>query len=355
MTHALWKDDWEATRARYVEWWAGRGLVLSMWEHLEVDGVCHEEVPAPLPPRTLEQRWFDPEWRAADLHYRLSRSELRADILPVANTHLGPGSLASTLGAELVAGEDTIWIEAEAPDAPVVLDPDNPWLRTHLDLVRTCRKLSDGRYFVGCPDLTEGIDTLAGLRGVAPVLEQMLTDPESLLRDLQAVNRAWFDVFERIYQVIGVDGEMAFCYFSLWAPGRMAKLQCDTSVMISPDHFRRFVVPFIDEQCRWLDYSMYHLDGVQAIRHLDALLEIEELDAVQWTPGVGQPQGGDPAWFGLYRQVSAAGKSVMATWVQVDELAPLLDAVGPDGVHVLMDFKSPADIDAALAIAERYR
>lgn len=355
MSHPLWKDDWETTRARYVDWWAGRGLVISMWEHFEVDGICHEEVPAPPPAVDLDQQWFDPEWRAADLHYRLSRTELRADILPVANTHLGPGSLAATLGAELVAGEDTIWIETAAPDAPVVLDQANPWLRTHLDLVRACRERSDGRYFAGCPDLVEGIDTLSGLRGVAPVMEQILMDPEALLRDLQAVNDAWFDVFEQIYQVINMDGEMAFCYFSLWAPGRMAKLQCDASVMIGPEHFRRFVVPFIDEQCRWLDYSMYHLDGVQAIHHLQALLEIEELDAVQWTPGVGQPQGGDPAWFDLYRQVRAAGKSVMATWVRIDELAPLLDAVGPDGMHVLMDFKSPADIDAAVAIAERYR
>jgi hypothetical protein len=355
MSQGFWKDDWETTRVRYVDWWAGRGLVISMWGHLEVEGIRHELVPEPLPARDLEQRWFDPAWRAAQLHHRLSRTDLRADILPVADTHLGPGSLAAILGARLVAGEDTIWIEAAAPDAPVVLDQANPWLRTHLDLVGACRELADGRYFVGCPDLVEGIDTLAGLRGVTPVMEQILMDPTSLLRDLQAVNAAWFDVFERIYQIINVDGEMAFCYFSLWAPGRMAKLQCDASVMISPSHFREFVVTFIAEQCRWLDYSMYHLDGVQAIHHLDALLEIEELDAIQWTPGAGQPQGGDVAWFDLYRQVRAAGKSVMATWVETDELAPLLDAVGPDGMHVLVNVRSPSDIDAALAIAERYR
>ncbi len=355
MSHSRWKDDWETTRAHYLDWWAGRGLVISMWEHLEVGGICHEEVPAPPPARSLDQRWFDPEWRAADLHYRLARSELRADILAVANTQLGPGSLAAVLGAELAGAEDTIWIHAKAPDAPVVLNESNPWLRLHLDLVSACRRLSDGRYFVGCPDLIEGLDTLAGLRGSVPVLEQIYADPDGLERDLQAVNDIWFEVFERIYQVINVEGEMAFCYFSLWAPGRMAKLQSDISVMISPHHYRRFVVPFLREQCQWLDYSMYHLDGVQAIRHLDALLEIEELHAVQWTPGVGQPQGGDPAWYDLYRRIRAGGKSVMATWVEVDELAPLLDAVGPDGVHVLMNFKSPNDIDRALEIAERYR
>lgn len=355
MSHALWKTDWDTSRARYLDWWEGRGLVISMWEHLVVDGVRHEKVPAPQPARDLNQRWFDADWRAADIHYRLSRSELRADIPPVANTQLGPGSLAACLGSKLVGGDDTIWIEAVAPDAPVVLDLDGPGLRAHMDIVRSCRERSDGRYFVGCPDLIEGLDTLAGLRGVAPVMEQIIMDPEGLERDLQAVNDIWFDVFERVYEIINTDGEMAFCYFSLWSPGRMAKLQCDVSVMISPDHFQRFVVPYIAEQCRYLDHSMYHLDGVQAIDHLEALLEIPELDAVQWTPGVGQPQGGDPTWFDLYRQVKAAGKSVMATWVQTDELAPLLDAVGPDGMHVLMDFESSADIDAALTIAERYR
>ncbi len=355
MRQCLWKEDWELSRQRYLAWWQRHGLVISMWEHLEVEGICHETVPVPRPARDLDQRWFDPEWRAADIHHRLARSELRADIVPVANTQLGPGSLAACIGATLVAGEDTIWIEARAPDALVVLDDANPWLRTHLDLVRACRRIADGRYFVGCPDLIEGIDTLAGLRGVVPVMEQIHLDPEGLERDLQAVNDIWFDVFERIYDVINVDGEMAFCYFSLWAPGRMAKLQCDASVMIGPEHFRRFVVPYVSQQCRWLDYSMYHLDGVQAIRHLDALLEIEELDAVQWTPGVGQPQGGDPAWFELYGRIRAAGKSVMASLVEVDQLAPLLDAVGPEALHVLMEFRAPGDIDAALSIAEAYR
>ena len=355
MSHPLWKPDWQITRDHYLDWWAGRGLVISMWEHLEVDGIRHDTAPAPPPARDLEQRWFDADWRAADIHYRLSRSELRADILPVANTQLGPGSLAACLGAELICGEDTIWLEAMTPDAPIVFDPEGPGMRAHLDLVSACRQRADGRYFVGCPDLMEGLDTLTAMRGVVPVMEQIVADPDGLERDLRAVNDIWFDVFERIYDVINVDGEMAFCYFSLWSPGRMAKLQCDVSIMISPDHFRRFVVPYIAEQCRFLEHSMYHLDGVQAIHHLDALLEIEELDAVQWTPGVGQPQGGDAAWFDLYRRIRAAGKSVQACWVQLDELAPLLDAIGPEGLNVLMDFDSPADIDAALAIAELYR
>lgn len=83
---------------------------------------------------------------------------------------------------------------------------------------------------------------------------------------------------------------MAFCYFSSWAPGKMSKLQSDISTMISQDDYRRFVQPFIREQCQKIDYTLYHLDGVGAMHHLPALLEIEELNAIQWTPGVGEPQ-----------------------------------------------------------------
>lgn len=351
-----WKSNWEESRQHYLDWWAGHGLVISMWKHLQTDSPPHEAV-APVPPaEDLNQFWFDPEWRAANLHYELSHSSLKADILPVANTELGPGSLAAILGAELEGREDTIWIHPrQSGGDTITLDEDNPWWKLHLDLIRACKRQSQGRYFVGCPDLIEGLDTLAGLRGSQPVLLDMIDRPEELERQLQAVNDVWFEVFERIYREINIDGEMAFCYFSLWGPGRVAKLQSDISAMISPRDFRRFVQPYIREQCQKLDYSLYHLDGVSAIRHLDALLEIEELNAIQWTPGAGQPQGGDPCWYDLYKRIRAGGKSVMPALVEPDELKPLLDAIGPKGVHVLVNFTSEREIEAAAKLADTYR
>lgn len=354
--YANWKENWPESRQHYLDWWAGRGLVISMWEHLPKEGAPHASVPRPVPARDRAHYWFDPAWRAANLNYQLAHSSFKADILPVANTHLGPGSLAAILGAELEGSDDTIWIHPRTVDSDIiVLDEANRWWQLHLDLIRACKQQAQGHYFVGCPDLIEGLDTLAGLRGTQAVLLDTVDRPELLEQQLQSVNAIWFDVFDRIYAEINEEGEMAFCYFSLWAPGRVAKLQSDISIMFSTASFRRFVQPYIREQCQWLDYALYHLDGVGAIRHLDALLEIEELDAIQWTPGAGQPQGGDPCWYDLYKRIRAGGKSVMPSGVEVDELEPLLDAVGPAGVHVLMHFTSERDIDAALAIAARYR
>jgi hypothetical protein len=125
--------------------------------------------------------------------------------------------------------------------------------------------------------------------------------------------------------------------------------------MISEDDFRRFALPFLREQTEKIDYTLYHLDGVDAIRHLDAVLEMEKLNAVQWTPGVGEPQGGDPRWFDLYKKILASGKSVMANWVKPEELQPLIDNVGNHGLHINVDFKTENEIDTALKIVEKYR
>lgn len=351
-----WKTNLEESKKRYIDWWNNKGLVISMWEHLEKEGAPHQKIEAPEPAKNLQQKWFDPKWRAQSLNYQLSLSSFKADILPVANTHLGPGSLAACLGAELDGGEDTIWIKENAAfDGNIQLLENNKWWQLHLNLVQECKTLSKGNYFVGCPDLIEGLDTLASLKGTDNVLMDMMMQPDVLEEQLQKVNDIYFEVFNRIYDIIREGDEMTFCYFSLWAPGKVAKLQSDISLMISEEDYRRFAQPYLREQAQEIDYTLYHLDGVDAMRHVDAILEIEELNAVQWTPGVGEPQGGDPRWFPLYKKILAGGKSIMANWVTLDELEPLLDNVGNQGLHINIDFKSEKDIDAALKIAERFR
>ena len=351
-----WKSNWEASQKRYLDWWQQKGIVLSMWEHLDKEGAPHEDVPVNAQAKDLNQFWFDPDWRSDYLHYKMSGYSYMADILPVANTQLGPGSMGAILGAELEGREDTIWIRDQAGfDGNIVLKEDNRWWLLHQELLKKCRQKSQDKYFVGMPDLVEGLDVLASLKGPDSALMDLIMDPEGSLQQLQAINKAWFEVFDHLYDIINVNGEMAFCYFSIWGPGKVAKLQCDISVMISEEDFRTFSLPFLKEQCEHLDYTLYHLDGVDAIRHLDAVLELKQLNAVQWTPGVGQPQGGDPRWYDLYKKVLASGKSVMINWVQLNELEALLDNIGTQGLNIQMDFKSEKDIEKALNIVEKYR
>lgn len=352
-----WKKNMEETKQHYIDWWNHKGIVLNMWEHFQEGVKPHADIPAPAPPKDLNQKWFDPEWRAEYLDWYVAHSSLMADILPVANTQLGPGSLAAILGGVFEGGEDTIWIHPNPNYTDdIVFNPENnaAW-KLHKDLLQACKKKAQGHYYVGMPDLMEGLDVLAAIKGTDKVLLDTVMQPEVLEHQMQQINDIYFKVFDELYDIIREGDEMAFCYFSAWAPGRMTKIQSDISTMISEDDYRRFVQPFIREQCQKIDYTLYHLDGVGAIRHLPALLEIKELNAIQWTPGVGEPQGGSPKWYDLYKQILAGGKSILASWVTLDELKPLLDNIGADGVHLEMDFHNEKEVEQALRIVEEYR
>ena len=350
-----WKSNLEETKQRYINWWNHKGIILNMWEHFQEGVQPHAEIMPPAPAKDLSQKWFDPQWRAEYLDWYVAHSSLKADILPVANTQLGPGSLAAILGGVFEGGEDTIWIHPN-PDFTdeIVFNPEHPNWILHKELLKACKAKANGHYFVGMPDLMEGLDVLAALKGTDRVLLDTVMQPEILEQQMQQINDIYFKVFDELYDIIREGDEMAFCYFSSWAPGKMSKLQSDISTMISQDDYRRFVQPFIREQCQKIDYTLYHLDGVGAMHHLPALLEIEELNAIQWTPGVGEPQGGSPKWYDLYKKILAGGKSVMACWVTLDELKPLLDYIGADGVHLEMDFHNEKEVEQAMRIVEEY-
>ena len=350
-----WKSNLEETKQRYINWWNHKGIILNMWEHFQEGVQPHAEIMPPALAKDLSQKWFDPQWRAEYLDWYVAHSSLKADILPVANTQLGPGSLAAILGGVFEGGEDTIWIHPN-PDFTdeIVFNPEHPNWILHKELLKACKAKANGHYFVGMPDLMEGLDVLAALKGTDRVLLDTVMQPEILEQQMQQINDIYFKVFDELYDIIREGDEMAFCYFSSWAPGKMSKLQSDISTMISQDDYRRFVQPFIREQCQKIDYTLYHLDGVGAMHHLPALLEIEELNAIQWTPGVGEPQGGSPKWYDLYKKILAGGKSVMACWVTLDELKPLLDHIGADGVHLEMDFHNEKEVEQAMRIVEEY-
>ena len=350
-----WKSNLEETKQRYINWWNHKGFILNMWEHFQEGVQPHAEITPPAPAKDLSQKWFDPQWRAEYLDWYVAHSSLKADILPVANTQLGPGSLAAILGGVFEGGEDTIWIHPN-PDFTdeIVFNPEHPNWILHKELLKACKAKANGHYFVGMPDLMEGLDVLAALKGTDRVLLDTVMQPEILEQQMQQINDIYFKVFDELYDIIREGDEMAFCYFSSWAPGKMSKLQSDISTMISQDDYRRFVQPFIREQCQKIDYTLYHLDGVGAMHHLPALLEIEELNAIQWTPGVGEPQGGSPKWYDLYKKILAGGKSVMACWVTLDELKPLLDHIGVDGIHLEMDFHNEKEVEQAMRIVEEY-
>ena len=143
--------------------------------------------------------------------------------------------------------------------------------------------------------------------------------------------------------------------FMIWGPGKVFQAQCDVAGMISPTMFEQFVVPHLREQCRWLNHSLYHVDGPDALGTIELLLEIGELDAIEFTHGPQAPDGGDPSWYPLYRKILDAGKCVQVAGVKPAEIVPLLGAIGGKGVYVLGFYDSLDQLEQLARDVEQFR
>lgn len=361
-TACQWKSNWLQTREHFIDWWKGSGLVVAFNKAPPAEPP-HEETTGPGEAISEKQTYCDPLWRARHNHHTLAHKTFPADNLPIADTNIGPGSLALMIGSEPLFSSNTVWYKpsiknVDNPESlpPFRFDPENKWWRIHESTLKECSKRAAGKYLVGCPDLVENIDILSALRDPQSLLFDLVERPDWVEEKVMEINRVYFDAYDRIYDIIKQpDGGSAFCAFSLWGPGKTAKLQCDASAMFSPAMFERFVVPALSQQCCRLDFSVYHLDGTQCLPHLDQLLGIEGLNAVEWTPQAGIEGGGNRRWYDLYRRILDSGKSVQAVGVKPEEVEPLLKATGGRGMYIQIAAGGENQPKELMKRAQKYR
>lgn len=333
---AFWKEDWDEAREALAAWWAGNGLALHVTAPKDDPW---EDIPPPSPASDLETHWLDPAYRAETRIYEMSRTFFGGVAAPMFKANIGPGSLGLFLGCAGNLAEDTVWYgpSITEPDThpPLRFDTSNLWWKRHFALLEEAERRCAGRYLIPFQDLVENLDTLAQLRGSQETLMDLVERPEWVRQRIAEINQAYFECFSTCWDRFRDPwGGNSFHAFRLWGPGKTAKVQCDFCCMISPAMFRRFVRPALEAQCAWLDYAMFHLDGTQAIPQLPNLLGIEALKAIEWTPQAGLPGGGSPEWYALYRRIKAGGKSVQAIEVKPEEVEPLIEAVGPEGLFI---------------------
>jgi len=342
--------DWDLIKARHEAWWRGEndGPILNILESragaratdrwVESSSASGSAPEAQSDAAFLEGWWTDFDTVLARNLAAFQSAVYRADSFPRTFANLGVSTLAACLGATPRFTPDTVWYRhafSSAAEADVHLDAQDPWLRWSLDMTRRLRAAEGGRFKTGIPDLCEHMDALSCLMNAQDLLVELIDSPSEVHRLLRQVQEAWRRAYELHYELL-VEPDGFCCYgpFGLLGRGRLAKLQCDVSAMLSPRLFEEFVLPYLTEQCDMLNKSLYHLDGVDALRHLDAVLGIQSLGALQWTPGAGKPDGGDETWDFLYRKALDAGKRVYAL-VGPGNLDGFLRRFGGKGVFIV--------------------
>ena len=335
-----YKVNMEAAKEKFRNYWAhkntGRPLMCVIARRPEVeqysdgtpveggylDQICqgkYYNMPEELKWKDMEDKYQNPQRIVDRYRYFCQTHAFLGESFPNLNIDFGPGSLASYLGSEIGFKEDTVWfnkcLDSWDGVPKLTFDPENKWFKKHLQLAKDCQALAGDDFYVDMPDLMENIDVLASLRGAQDILFDLLDEPEMIGERIQEVTDIYYEYYDRFYDVIkDEEGGNAYAVFQIWGPGRTVKLQCDFSAMMSPEDFRKYIQPSLRSQSENVDHVLYHLDGPAAIKHMDALMEIEGIDALQWTSGDAGPDGTLPDWDVIYDKAIAAGKSI---WVKV--------------------------------------
>ncbi len=359
----LYKQNWDESKKRFEAWWARENDRPLLWVVAKKDKPV-ETLEAVVPPKTPEALHLDVERKSMEMRNFCRFHTFMGESFPHLSADLGPGSLALYLGCEPVFAWDTLWYKECVEDwvkwGALQFDENNIWWKKHLSMVKQAKELSNGAYLVDIPDIIENVDILSAMRGPQSFCYDLVDQPDLMEEYIKQVDSLYFKYYDAFYEIVKAqDDSSSYTAFNIWGPGKTAKIQCDFCALMSPAQFRGFAQPSLRLQCQRLTHSLYHLDGPDAIKHLDALMEIEELDALQWTAGAGQPDGSNPRWYTIYDKVKQANKGIWTSiydggfqnWLAGAD--KLVQRYGSQGLYFIFPTMTEKEADTLMEKAEK--
>lgn len=343
------KPDFEKVLKRFEAWWRCEIL-----DRPPVSiGVKRRKPGKPYPPKkqyaTLRERWMDTERRLDCFEAGLEGVEYVGDSFPWFNPNLGPEITGTLFGCELEFTEGTSWASPVARNCRQIIGMkpnfENVYWRKVREMTEQSLQRGAGRWITGLTDIHTNGDLLASLREPQSLAMEMADDIDAVAAACQYVTDLMPAIYEDLYKLIAAAGQPA----STWVPapyrGKMYVTSCDFICMISPAMFRRTILPCLVREMKYLDVNIYHLDGPNALPHLDDLLAIPELNGIQWIYGAGK--GPASKWPDVYRRVQKAGKNLQIVCESIEDAEKIMEILKPEGTWFCVGQSYPHDVAEA--------
>lgn len=330
------KPDYERSKQRIDAFWE-RELIDRPVVQFALNKPPEEQ--KPLPPShhaTPAERWLDAEYQAELSLAILSNQEFLGDTMPVAYPNLGPSVFSALYGCPLHFGDyGTSWTQPIIEDWDQVrdlrLDWSSPYLKKLHELTDAFLAIGKDKFITGMPTWHPGGDCIASLRGAENLALDMVFNTDKVKALLSRIEADYFRVYEMFYTKLRAAGQPISTHAPLICDCKFGVPLNDFSIMISKKMFDDVFLPGIIRECQFLDRSLYHLDGPGALRHLDSILSIPELDALQFVPGAGNE--GFHKWVKVYQKAQAAGKAIQV-FCNIAELDQVMETLDPHGLFL---------------------
>ena len=352
-----WNYDWEKTKTRLAALWENELVDRACIAIPVTDGEAYEAITTmseDLSQEELKMSYTDPAYISEHFREKMKHTRYMGDALPCIFPNFGTNGFIQYAGAVPFYRPDTIWY------APTLAEPDDalityhePVFQEHMRIMRELAALAGDAYFIAMPDHCGILDGLAVMRGTQTLLYDMLEEPDFVKTAVKKLIDIQRKVIPGFYDAIYENNRsgITHAWMHLWSEKRIMQVQCDVSVMISPEYYKEFVLPELEASTEWADSVVYHLDGQEQIRHLDYILSVDAIRMIQWTPVAGQPP--TTAFLPVLQRIQKAGKGlvlILEPW----EVEKVMDQLSSRGLRIIVnDVHSEKEAEELISLVER--
>lgn len=305
---------------------------------------------------SLKDRWWDTDYQIELFEHQLKKSVYNAETFPIFWPNLGPEVYTAFYGVELQYQEVTSYSIPVIKDwsqlDEIKLDMQNPYFRKVEELMFTSLERCKGRYMVGYTDLHPGLDCAAAFRDPQQLCIDFLLDPDYVKKLIDISSRDFQKVFDHFDAILKQKNQLSVTWMGIPSFGKMHIPSCDFAAMISPEQFEEFALPIIQNETKHMTHNIFHLDGKGVANHIDHILDIPEINAIQWVQGMGKDVP-IMQWVPFIKKIQAAGKSVAVDF-QLSELESFMAEVSPKGILLCIAAEGEIQSDIIKKV-ERWR
>jgi hypothetical protein len=299
-----------------------------------------------------EAYWFNVELQL-DLYLKsIAGRRFHAETFPVYFPNLGPDVYAAFYGAQLIFGEVTSWsvplIEDWAQADDLHLDMNNPYFKKIEQLTLHALERCPGKSLVGYTDLHPGLDCAAAWRDPLQLCVDMIEQPEQVKRLVGLAAQDFEHIYDHFDNLLKSAGQLSVSWIGIPSYGRMHIPSCDCAAMISPALFEEFALPVLQREVKTMTHNIFHVDGKGIARHLETILSVPEVHAIQWVQGVGNDYP-IMQWVSFIRQLQTKGVPVIVDLSPAD-LDAFIEVMDPHGLFLWVATESEEE---ELAILKR--
>jgi hypothetical protein len=289
---------------------------------------------------------YQADWHLADLTNQI----FLGDSLPVVYPSLSPAVMAAFYGGTLKFGKNDIcWNEPLGGDIAsledLTFDWESPWLGKIRELTEALLSVGKGRFITGMSNWFTGGDCLAAILGPENLGAALIDNPTRIKNQLEIIETNFEKLYLEFYTRLKEAGQPSTTWIPLISEDKYYVVANDFSTLVSTEMFREVFLDDVIRECQFLDHTMYHLDGPGALRHLDAILEVRNLDGVQFVPPPGDD--GFERWMQVYRRIQEAGKCVQVN-CDLSEVIEISRYLKPEGIF--LNVQNVTNKDEAIAL-----